>query len=210
MIWKDEFVVLDTETTGFSGQARVIEIGILHVVQGQTALKFAALVNPGEIDWEDPEVRGALEVSKISKAMLEKIPGMGKYGAILGGLLQQRTWVGHNIEFDERMLRQSWPETVSLLPCSTSLYPFPGPIRTLDTLLLDFILRPGKVSRKLASVCMAWGVSLKGEHRAMGDAMATRDILLKMLPKLPDDDLELHEMLVKAKGEWQAIMANRR
>lgn len=192
MGWKDDFIVFDTETTGISEDARIIELAFARVMQSHTAIKMAVLVNPGPIDWESDQVRKALEVNGLKAPVLKLMPEMRQ---IIPGLLpmHERVWVGHHIEFDCTMLRQSMPD---------GQQDFPTPRFCVDTLLCDVGLRPGQHSRKLVSVARAWDVPVNNAHRAMGDVTVTRDVLLKMVPRLPDDDEEMQRWLARSREAW--------
>ena len=54
----------------------------------------------------------------------------------------------------------------------------------LDTLLLSAALHPNQASHRLEAIAERLGVSVIGRHTALGDAMVTGEIFLKMLPLL--------------------------
>jgi DNA polymerase-3 subunit epsilon len=76
------------------------------------------------------------------------------------------TLVGHNIDFDYRMLRQSFKRLG---------YDFQ--INTLDTIPLAKKLIPDEDSYSLGKLCKSIGIPLIDEHRASGDARATLELL---------------------------------
>lgn len=192
MSWKDDFIVLDSETTGFSCKAQILELGLARIVKGQVASKFVALVNPAENwDWEEPETRQALEVNQLKVPVLKTMPTLDQYSRVLQELLDGKVWVGHNIEFDERMLNQSLG----------TRSPVPGLL--IDTLLCDVGVRPGKYSRKLGNVAIAWEIKTSNAHRSMGDVMTTFGILMKLIDKLPEDSEEIRNKQKLWKEDWE-------
>jgi DNA polymerase-3 subunit epsilon len=54
----------------------------------------------------------------------------------------------------------------------------------LDTLLLSAVVHPQQESHSLEAMCERLGVSVLGRHTALGDAMVTAEVFLKMLPLL--------------------------
>lgn len=81
--------------------------------------------------------------------------------------------VGHNVAFDMRFLQ--------LKEAATGLR-FEQPV--LDTLLLASIAQPHEPSQSLEAIAERLGVQIAGRHNAAGDAMATAQVFLALLPLL--------------------------
>jgi DNA polymerase III subunit epsilon len=56
----------------------------------------------------------------------------------------------------------------------------------LDTLLLSALMHPNQESHRLEAIAERFGVTLIGRHTALGDAMVTAEIFLKMIPLLAE------------------------
>ena len=87
-------------------------------------------------------------------------------------ITQDSTLVGHNIDFDYRMLRQSFKRLG---------YDFK--INTLDTIPLAKKLIPEEKSYSLSKLCKSIGIPLTEAHRASGDARATLDLFKLLMIK---------------------------
>jgi DNA polymerase-3 subunit epsilon len=97
----DEVVIVDTETTGLSGAARLVEIGALHVRGAKVVARFQTLVDP-----EEPIPKMVIRVHGITDAMVKGAPtardAIRDWVRFVGG----RPVVAHNASFDHRMFAQ--------------------------------------------------------------------------------------------------------
>ena len=54
----------------------------------------------------------------------------------------------------------------------------------LDTLLLSALIHPQQDSHRLEAIAQRLGVPVLGRHTALGDALVTAEVFLRMLPLL--------------------------
>jgi DNA polymerase-3 subunit epsilon len=64
---------------------------------------------------------------------------------------------------------------------------FTNPV--LDTLLLSAVIHPAQSGHTMEAIAARLGVSIQGRHTAIGDAVVTGKIFLKMLPLLAQNGI---------------------
>lgn len=168
------YTVIDTETTGLdpAGGDEIIAIGAVRIVNGRILRRetFDALVNPRRsVPRESQAIHG------ISPEMLRTMPGIEDVLPKLARFVEDSVIVGHNIAFDMRFFAMK--EAVTGVK-------FTNPV--LDTLLLEHIAHPNTEDKSLEAIAARFGITISGRHTALGDALATAEVFLALLPVLAE------------------------
>ena len=156
------YAVVDVETSGFHPPiAEIVEVAIVHVdVTGQVTGSWDSLLRPeGGV--------GATRVHGITREMVERAPRFEDVGLALHGLLADRVVVAHNLAFDAKFLVAGF-ERIGV--SSPEIAGGACTLRTSQAVL------PGP-SFKLLDCCEVAGIDLTNAHSALGDALATAELL---------------------------------
>lgn len=167
------YTVLDVETTGLTpGLDEIVSIGALRIVNGRLLRQevFEQLVDPRR-----PIPATATAIHGITDAMIQGQPTIDAVLPRLHRFAEDTVLVGHNLAFDLRMLKEK--ETESGV-C------FVNPV--LDTLLLSAVIYPEEERHGLEDIAQRMGVQVIGRHTALGDALLTGEIFLRLIPLLEE------------------------
>jgi DNA polymerase III epsilon subunit-like protein len=163
-----ELVVFDLETTGLSAQSgRICELGAVRVQALELVDCFQSLVDPG-VSLPEPVAR----LTGLRERELRCAPGVS---AVVGRFLVfagEAPLVAHNARFDQRFLerqlrRQHGRRLVEPPLCTAALAR-----RLLEGRLRRF---------SLASLAHFFGVATTPCHRALPDAEATAQVLVRLI-----------------------------
>lgn len=155
----NDYVILDTETTGFRSGDRVIEIGIINLF-GATLLDSCIFTNA-------PISPGAYQIHKISNYGLKDAPKFDEIYPKIISLVQGKTILIYNSAFDIRMLRQTAADF-------NLQFPIDG--QSVDCVMLKYAAWVGEYRRG----SFKWQKLVGGDHSAVGDCKATLAYLQKM------------------------------
>jgi DNA polymerase-3 subunit epsilon len=168
------YTVFDTETTGLqpSQGDEIIQIGATRVVNSRLLRHecFDQLVKP--------QVRlspGSIAVHGLTRELLAGQPSIDAVLPRFHAFCADTVLVGHNAAFDLRFMQLQEKRTGVR---------FEQPV--LDTLLLSSVLHPNQATHQLEAIAERMGVPVMGRHTALGDALVTAEIFLKMLPLLAE------------------------
>ncbi|CAN2242297.1 DNA polymerase III epsilon subunit, exonuclease domain [actinobacterium SCGC AAA044-D11] len=153
----NRFAVVDTETTGFGKNDRILEIGIVLVDGNEIVQEWETLINP-ERDISNSNIHG------ITSELVSLAPTFSEVIDEISGFLDDRIFVAHNVAFDSKMLEFEFNKADKLID-------FGKPFCTLQA-----------TKMKLEKACEEYGVKNLGAHRALTDARATALILAQVMP----------------------------
>ncbi len=166
------YVVFDTETTGLdpAGGDEIIQIGAVRIVNGRLLGEeiIDQLVNPHR-----PVPAESVKIHGIPPELLRTQPPITEVLPQFHSFAEDAVIVAHNAAFDMKMLQMK--EAVTGLR-------FEQPV--LDTLLLSSIVHPHQEGHSLEAIAARLNIRIVGRHTALGDALATAEILLKLIPLL--------------------------
>jgi DNA polymerase III subunit epsilon len=165
-----EFLVIDTETNGLSGEAcELTEVGAVLVGGGELHARWASLVRP-----EMPLRRGIQRFTGITQHMADDAPAPEAVLPELERQLQGRVMVAHNAPFDRRVLRQAF---------ARGGLEWPNP-PLLCTAALARTVLPLQRERRLVTLADALGIEVRAAHRALADAETCARVLCALFPRL--------------------------
>ena len=193
MLTELAYTVFDTETTGLNPRAgdEIIAIGAVRIINGKMLEDecFEQLVDPQRlIPWSSVQIHG------IQPKVLEGQPDIAQVLPLFHAYAEGTVLVGHNVAFDMRLLMEK--EALTGIR-------FGNPV--LDTMLLSAVIHPAQANHDLEAIAERLGTSIIGRHTALGDAMATAEVFLKMLPLLAQ--MEIHTLKQAQKASQKTYYA---
>jgi DNA polymerase III subunit epsilon len=171
------YTVFDTETTGLSPDEgdEIISIGAVRVVNRRvlTTETFEQLVDPRRrISAASYAVHGiSSDMVRGQPVITEVLPGFARFA-------EDTVLVGHEVGFDLRFISHKEQEAGVR---------FTQP--ALDTRLLSAIINPEHERHSLETIAERLGVSVVGRHTALGDALVTAEVFVRLLDLLENRGL---------------------
>ena len=161
------YTVIDTETTGLSADDRIVQFSALKVSDHKIVDRLELLINPQMVI---PE-----RVSKMHGITNDRVIGCPTFFDVSRQIIEfigDDIIVGHNIQFDMRMINGELSRCGSPKLCND----------TLDTMNMAR-LTLSTHNRKLSSICEELGIANQCAHDAGSDSMATHLCYEAMLPR---------------------------
>ena len=179
-------VVFDTETTGLSVENdEIVQIAALRVLNGRIVMGevFDVLVNPGR-----PIPPASSRIHGIRDADVADAGDIIQAGRAFHAFARDAVLVAHNAPFDIGLLRQKerqlglkWDHPV------------------LDTVLLSAIVFGTTADHSLDALCERLAITIPADqrHTALGDARATAEATVRLLPVLQAKGITTFAQLIQ-------------
>lgn len=177
----NRYTVVDLEATGTGIDAKIIQIGIVIVENGQIVETFSTDINPYE-----PLDEHIVDLTGITDKQLSQAPSLGQVAGQIYELLADAIFVAHNVTFDANLLAEA-------------LF-FEGyELRTprVDTVELSQVFFPTIDKYSLGNLSDKLDLGLDQAHTALADATATANLLLKIQEKILSLPKSMVEQLVQ-------------
>jgi len=169
--FKQPFLAIDVETTGLDpANSRIIELALVPCNMPANVGVFSQLFAVNKP--LPPEIT---QITGISEDMLKGQPSFQEKSAeVLATLAHAQFVVAYNAKFDRPFLESEFARINIALPEMMWVDPFVF-ICELDRF---------KKGKKLSDAAQRWGIKLEDAHRALGDAQAAGELMLKLAGKI--------------------------
>lgn len=191
------YAIIDIEATGGKqGEEDIIEVAIYRYDGEKITDQMISLVSP------DREIDIYVQrLTHITTKMVRTAPKFYEVAKRIIEITDQAVLVGHNIEFDYRMLRQEYRKLG---------YSYQR--KTIDTVTLSQEYFPDASSHSLGKLSKELGIPVSDRHRAAGDARATLELFKLLLEKdarnhIAKSEISKNESLKKAASSFMDLPA---
>ncbi len=181
------YAVVDIETTGSYALGNgITEIAIV-IHDGKKVLNFyETLVNP-----QRPIPLFIQSLTGITDEMVMNAPVFEEVASQVFGLLQDKVFVAHNVNFDYSFVKHHLLQAGHVFDS-----------RKLCTVRLSRKILPGLAGYSLNKLCRQLDINLSNHHRAGGDALATAQLFQLLLEK---DEDNVIETMLKGRNKEQYL-----
>ncbi|MFZ9331545.1 MAG: exonuclease domain-containing protein [Chitinophagaceae bacterium] len=181
------YAIVDIETTGGNASTgSITEIAIVITDGKEIMHTYTSLVNPLQ-----PIPLFIEKLTGISDKMVKDAPVFGQIATEVFELLQHKTFVAHNVNFDFSFVAHQLMQHGHALQS-----------RKLCTVRLSRKIFQNLPSYSLGNLCRSLGISNQQRHRAMGDAHATAMLFHQLL----ENDKHKHIQQMLKKGSRDAYL----
>jgi ATP-dependent DNA helicase DinG len=179
------YVALDLETTGLQPEHdAIIEIGAVKFRENEVLETWSNLINP-----QRPIPHRITQLTGITQTEVNQAPILSSVTSSLESFVKGYPIVGHNVPFDLGFLKRH------------HLF-LDNP--AIDTFELASILLPHAARYSLGTLAEALGITFPTRHRALEDALATKDLFLGLLQQASQLDLSVIREInrLAARSNW--------
>jgi predicted DnaQ family exonuclease/DinG family helicase len=179
------YVALDLETTGLRPERdAIIEIGAVKFRENEVLETWSSLVNP-----QRPIPHKITQLTGITQVEADQAPTLSSVISPLRSFVKDYPIVGHNVPFDLGFLKR-----YNLFLDNSAI----------DTFELASILLPHAARYSLGTLADALGITFPTRHRALDDALATKDLFLRLLQQASQLDLSVIREInrLAARSDW--------
>ncbi|HFU4221819.1 TPA: bifunctional DnaQ family exonuclease/ATP-dependent helicase [Streptococcus suis] len=164
----NRYAVVDLEATGTGADAKIIQIGIVLVENGEIIDSFATDINPYEL--LDDHIKN---LTGITDQQLEQAPDFVQVASTIYDMIGDAIFVAHNVKFDANLLAEAlFFEGYELLT------------PRVDTVELAQLFFPTFDKYSLGNLAEHLDLGLDQAHTAISDALATARLLIKIQEKI--------------------------
>ena len=177
---KRKYAVVDLEATSARSNAKIIQVGIVIIENGQIVKAYETDVNPHEK--LGPHIR---QLTGLTDKRLRKAPDFSQVAREIYELIEDAIFVAHNVKFDANLLAEAlfWEGFELVTP-------------RIDTVELAQVFFPKFEKYNLGILCEQLEIPLEHAHTALADASATATLFLKIQEKIQKLPKELVEYLL--------------
>lgn len=189
------FVPFDTETTGLSVENdAIVQLGAVRVLNGRIVEGevLDTYVNPGRAI-----PPASTRIHHVKDAHVADAPDIGAVGRAFHHFARDAVLVAHNAPFDIGLLRQSQAEMG---------VEWNHPV--LDTVLLSAVVFGTTEEHSLDALCVRLSITIPDHlrHTALGDARATAEALVKLLPLVDSKGIETFGQLIQETRQHSRLL----
>ncbi len=163
-----DYAVVDVETTGGPVESghQIIEVAIVEIQEGVITSEFQSLIHPGQsISNKVSRLTG------ITNVMVASAPHFDEIAEEIYRRLERRVFVAHNARFDWGFISAQLGQCLGDAP----------DVERVCTVELSRRLLRSQRRHHLDALSRHFGIRIHGRHRALGDAMATAQVLIRLL-----------------------------
>lgn len=167
LIFPDDYVVIDIETTGLSPELDdIIEIAGIKYKNGEKIDEFSSLVKPPREDGEEYVWDYITKLTGITNEMLKDAPTTSEVIPMFYSFIGDSVLMGHNVNFDINFLYDEFSRVINK-PLTNDF---------IDTMRMSRRVHPEEKHHRLKDLVKRYDITQKRAHRALDDCEVTKEI----------------------------------